>query len=223
MPRPSRPQFDPADDLTTAVNIDLNSALADLQRQRTASPIIRPSKAADVEKLIDQSYPHGGDSLEQLVRQISNATERYPRRNTHPGFFGWVAPSGLPSDPLAHAMVSVLNENVGGYWSSPVGTTIEKTVIRWLADLVEFPQQSQGVFMSGGSMANMCGIASACARRFGAEFRSRGLAAFSGSSAPVIICSQAAHFSIRRAAVMLAIVTWRHKDNFQRLIGAERV
>jgi len=207
MPRPSRPQFDPADDLTTAVNIDLNSALADLQRQRTASPIIRPSKAADVEKLIDQSYPHGGDSLEQLVRQISNATERYPRRNTHPGFFGWVAPSGLPSDPLAHAMVSVLNENVGGYWSSPVGTTIEKTVIRWLADLVEFPQQSQGVFMSGGSMANMCGIASACARRFGAEFRSRGLAAFSGSSAPVIICSQAAHFSIRRAAVMLGIGT----------------
>jgi len=104
-------------------------------------------------------------------------------------------------------MVSVLNENVGGYWSSPVGTTIEKTVIRWLADMVEFPEESQGVFMSGGSMANMCGIASACAKRFGGEFRSRGLAAFSVESRPVIICSQAAHFSIRRAAIMLGIGT----------------
>ena len=157
--------------------------------------------------LIDQDYPAGGDSLEQLVAQISHATGRYPRRNTHPGFFGWVAPSGLPSDPLAHAMVSVLNENVGGYWSSPVGTTIEKTVIRWLADLVDFPAQAQGVFMSGGSMANMCGIASACAKRFGAEYRSQGLAAFSKESRPVIICSRAAHFSIRRAAIMLGIGT----------------
>lgn len=204
---PERPGLDPADDLTAAADIDLNAALSGLQRQRSAAPIIRPSRAVDVAALLDQSYPEGGDTLEQLVARISHATERYPRRNTHPGFFGWIAPSGLPSDALAHAMVSVLNENVGGYWSSPVGTTIEKTVIRWLADLVEFPAQSQGVFMSGGSMANMCGIASACAKRFGAEFRSRGLAAFSVESRPVIICSQAAHFSIRRAAIMLGIGT----------------
>jgi len=201
------PHLDPDDDLTGSAEIDLSAALKDLQQQRTRSPIIRPSRAADVAALIDQSYPQGGDSLEQLVTQISEATDRYPRRNTHPGFFGWIAPSGLPSDPLAHAMVSVLNENVGGYWASPVGTTIEKTVIRWLADLVDFPAEAQGVFLSGGSMANMCGIASACAIRFGAEFRSRGLAAFSAESRPVIICSRAAHFSIRRAAVMLGIGT----------------
>ena len=207
MSSPCRPFLDPADDLTAPVTIDLNSVVADLQRQRDQAPIVRASKAADVEKLIDQSFPRGGDSLEQLAEQIRDATERYPRRNTHPGFFGWVAPSGLPCDPLAHAMVSALNENVGGYWASPVGTTIEKTVIRWLADLVDFPQPAHGVFLSGGSMANMCGIASACARRFGAEFRSRGLAACSGDCIPVIICSEAALFSIRRAAVMLGIGT----------------
>jgi aromatic-L-amino-acid decarboxylase len=203
----SRPRLDPADDLTKTAAIDLNAALADLQSQRTMTPIIRPSRAVDVAALIDHSFPQGDDSLEQLVEQISRATKRYPRRNTHPGFFGWIAPSGLPSDPLAHAMVSLLNENVGGYWASPVGTTIEKTVIRWLADLVEFPEESQGVFMSGGSMANMCGIASACAKRFGPLFRSQGLAAFSLESRPVILCSRAAHFSIRRAAVILGIGT----------------
>jgi glutamate/tyrosine decarboxylase-like PLP-dependent enzyme len=207
MTKIERPTLAATDDLTEATDIDLNAALSPLIEQRIQSPIIRPSRAADVAALLDLSHPAGGDSLEQLVAQISHATERYPRRNTHPGFFGWVAPSGLPSDPLAHAMVSVLNENVGGYWASPVGTTIEKTVIRWLADLVDFPQQAQGVFMSGGSMANMCGIAAACAKRFGADFRKQGLAAFSRESLPVIICSNAAHFSIRRAAIMLGIGT----------------
>ncbi len=207
MTRPYRPSLASTDDLTQATDIDLNAALAPLIEQRHLAPIIRPSTVADVTALIDESFPQGGDSLEQLVAQISNATERYPRRNTHPGFFGWIAPSGLPSDPLAHAMVSVLNENVGGYWASPVGTTIEKTVIRWLADLVDFPQESEGVFLSGGSMANMSGIASAFAKRFGPEYRAKGLCSFSQESKPVIICSQAAHFSIRRAAVMLGIGT----------------
>jgi len=207
MTKNNRPILAASDDLNEAVELDLNAALAPLLAQRSQAPIIRPSRAADVAELIDQNYPQEGESLEQLVAQINHVTERYPRRNVHPGFFGWVAPSGLPSDPLAHAMATVLNENLIGYWASPVGITIEKTVIRWLADLVDFPAESQGVFMSGGSMANMCGIASACAKRFGAKFRSQGLAAFSGDSRPVIICSRAAHFSIRRAAVMLGIGT----------------
>jgi len=207
MTRPLRPSLASTDDLTQATDIDLNAALSPLIEQRSRSPIIRSSTAADVAALIDQSFPRGGESLEHLVEQITNATEQYPRRNTHPGFFGWVAPSGLPSDPLAHAMVSVLNENVGGYWASPVGTTIEKTVIRWLADLMHFPQQSEGVLLSGGSMANMSGIASALAKRFGPGYREQGLAAFSQAAKPVILCSQAAHFSIRRAAVMLGIGT----------------
>ena len=207
MTRPSRPSLASTDDLTQTVDIDINTALSPLIEQRTHSPIIRPSPAEQVTALIDESFPQGGESLEHLVAQITNANEEYPRRNTHPGFFGWVAPSGLPSDPLAHAMVSVLNENVGGYWASPVGTTIERTVIRWLAELIQFPQQSEGVLLSGGSMANMSGIASACAKRFGPDYRKQGLAAFSRDSEPVVICSQAAHFSIRRAAVMLGIGT----------------
>jgi len=37
MPNPDRPCLNPADDLTTPATIDLNAALSDLQRQRTAA------------------------------------------------------------------------------------------------------------------------------------------------------------------------------------------
>jgi glutamate/tyrosine decarboxylase-like PLP-dependent enzyme len=206
MQQSQRPALAPGDDLSVAADVDIDAALAELIRQRTESPIIRPSLAADVGELIGSDFPaRGGDSLDSLVAQITRATNRYPRRNTHPGFFGWIAPSGLPSDPLAHAIVSVLNENVGGYWASPVGTTVERTVIRWLAELAAFPPEAEGVLLSGGSMANMTGIASAFAKRFGPQYRNRGLCAFGRDSAPVIVCSRAAHFSIRRAAAMLGI------------------
>lgn len=202
-----RPRLAPSDDLSAAADIDINAVIRPLIEQRYRSPIIRPSKAADVATLIDESFPEGGESIEQLVTRITDAMDQYPRRNTHPGFFGWIAPSGLPSDPLAHAMVSVLNENLGGYWSSPVGTTIEKTVIRWLADLAGFPQQAEGVLLSGGSISNMAGIASALAKLYGPEYREKGLCALGKTAPPVILCSRAAHFSIRRAAVMLGVGT----------------
>lgn len=200
-----RPDFSPDDDLNQSLDIDFNAALSNLIDQRGESPIVRPSNQTDVRALLDTSYPEGGDSLQQLVDQITQTAARYPRRNTHPGFFGWVAPSGVPTDTLAHAMVAALNQNVGGYWSSPVGTTVEQTVIRWLIDLVDFPEKSEGILLSGGSLANMTGIASALSYRFGADYRDRGLGAFTGSQKPVVICSQAAHFSIRRAVAMLGI------------------
>ncbi len=204
MSRPPRPVLAEADDLTAAVDIDISGAIEALVEQRTQSPIVRPSKAADVAALVDASFPGGGEPLPQLVEQITRANNAYPRRNTHPGFFGWVAPSGLPSDPLAFAMVGAINENVGGYWSSPLATTIERILVRWLADLAGMPAQSEGLLLSGGSIANMTGIASALARRLGPDYRTRGLAG-TGAAAPVILCSSATHFSVRRAAVLLGL------------------
>ena len=204
MPIP-RPLLDPADTISEPADVDYNALLEPLLAQRLKSPIIRPSTAEKVRALIDTRFPQGGDSLEQLAEQITVATERYPRRNTHPGFFGWVAPSGLPSDALANAMVSVLNENVGGYWASPVGTTIERTVIGWLAEITGFPESAEGVLLSGGSMANMTAIAAALSRRYGTDYRQRGLTAFSEADSPRIICSRETHFSIRRAVGMLGL------------------
>ncbi|MCP4389211.1 MAG: aminotransferase class V-fold PLP-dependent enzyme [Gammaproteobacteria bacterium] len=207
MTSPQRPQLAPTDDLSAAASIDISAAIAPLLEQRYRSPIVRPSKADDVASLIDERFPHQGEPLEQLIEQITSAFERYPRRNTHPGFFGWVAPSGLPSDPLAHAMTCALNENLIGYWSSPVGTTIEKTVVRWLADLVGLPPQSEGILLSGGSLSNLSGIASALTKFCGPGYRERGLSAFSADSRPVILCSAAAHFSIRTAVAVLGLGT----------------
>ena len=205
MNQPPRPVLDAVDDLTAAVDIDISEALRGIIAQRVQSPINPPSRAADISAMIAEDFPEGGDTLDQLVELITRATGRFPRRGTHPGFFGWLAPSGLPSDPLAHAVVAALNTNVVGYMGSPVGTMIERAVIRWLAELAGFPPQAEGVLLSGGSMGNMSGIASALARHYGPEYRNRGLGALARDAQPLIVCSREAHFSIRRAAVMLGV------------------
>ena len=195
------------DELTNAPDIDYNAILAPLVAQRGSDPILRAPMASDVESLVNTQRPETGNDLNELLDEINHAFETYPRKNTHPGFFGWIAPSGLPTDPLTHAIVAAINDNVGGFWSAPVGTVIEKSVVRWLAELAGMPAYTEGILISGGSMANMTAIAAALADRFGEDYRKRGLLATGGSEHVVIICSQAAHFSIRRAAAMLGVGT----------------
>jgi aromatic-L-amino-acid/L-tryptophan decarboxylase len=193
-------------DLTKDLDVDLNSILALFSSQRLKSPIVRHSTEQQISDFIGSEFPEVGTSnFESLVNLLNDVTDTYPRRNTHPGFFGWIAPSGLPTDPVANAIVASLNENVGGYKASPVGTTIEKQVISWMAEFAGFPIDSEGVLLSGGSMANTTAMAGALAHRFGPDYYHQGLAAFQAEGKPVVICSKATHFSIKRAAVMLGI------------------
>jgi aromatic-L-amino-acid decarboxylase len=206
MTDPTKPILSDDCDLTKDLDIDLNSILALFSSQRLKSPIVRPSTQRQITEFIGSDFPETGTpDFESLVKLLNDVTDTFPRRNTHPGFFGWVAPSGLPTDPVANAIVASLNENVGGYKASPVGTTIEKQVISWLAELAGLPLNSEGVLLSGGSMANTTAMASALAHRFGPDYYHQGLAAFQVEGKPVVICSKATHFSIKRAAVMLGI------------------
>src|SRR5579871_3392716 len=75
-------------------------------------------------------------------------------------FFGYVQGSGDPVAALGDLMASVLNQNMTAWRSSPAGVTIERTVVRWLADSVGCHGFS-GTLTGGGSAANLMGLAMA--------------------------------------------------------------
>jgi len=49
-------------------------------------------------------------------------------------FFGYVLGSGEPVAALADLLASVLNQNVTAWRSAPAAVTIERQVVRWIAD-----------------------------------------------------------------------------------------
>jgi len=54
-------------------------------------------------------------------------------------------------------------------------TLVELQVIKWLAEVMEFPLQSSGIMASGGTMANVIGLAVARNARAGFDLRQHGL------------------------------------------------
>ena len=130
------------------------------------------------------------DFVEQLLRNQSNF-------NKHPRFWGFVVGTGSPSGMLADMLASGLNVNmVGGPLAS---TMLEMQVTAWMKGLLGFSAEAGGILVSGGSMANLLGLA--VARNTKAEETKR-LGARRGMT---VYGSEEMHVCVQKAVEMLGI------------------
>ncbi|MGZ6071766.1 MAG: pyridoxal-dependent decarboxylase, partial [Myxococcaceae bacterium] len=115
------------------------------------------TSGAAVSAVFDGPVPEDGlgpaalDALAQVV-----ALSRAPS----PRFFGYVLGSGEPVGAIADLLASVLNQNVTAWRSAPAAVTIERVVVRWLAESIGCPGFT-GSLTGGGSSANLMGLAMA--------------------------------------------------------------
>ena len=72
-------------------------------------------------------------------------------------FFGYVQGPGEPVAALGDLAASIINQNMTAWRSSPSGVTIERTVVRWLAQAVGCAGFF-GTLTGGGSAANLMGL-----------------------------------------------------------------
>jgi glutamate/tyrosine decarboxylase-like PLP-dependent enzyme len=141
----------------------------------------------------------GGDAPEQgrgagVVDLLRGVVEGVRVQNGR--FLGYVLGSGEPAGAAADLLASVLNQNLTAWRSSPAGATLERTVVRWLAEAIGCGGFS-GSLTGGGSSANLMGLAMAREARAPANER--------GGAAGVVYASEQAHMSIGKAVALLGL------------------
>ncbi len=148
---------------------------------------------SDTERIFNTELPLDGigpasfESLRDIIRMS---------RPNSPRFFGYVFGSGLPVGALGDFAASVLNQNVTAWRSAPAAATIEKTVVRWLAEAIGC-SDFQGNLTNGGSSANLMAL---CMAR-----EAKSPANELGNQGGIIYCSEEAHMSIPKAARLLGL------------------
>jgi glutamate/tyrosine decarboxylase-like PLP-dependent enzyme len=163
--------------------------IADLDARRTVSPTSAASTAA----AFDLPLPEDGigeaviDDLEQISQHLRAPTGRR---------LPYVIGSGDPIGALGDFYASLVNQNVTAWRSAPAAVAIERTVVRWLASAVGC-DGFDGLFTSGGSLANV--MALAMARESGAPANE------DGAQTCVVYASNEIHMSIPRAVALLGI------------------
>jgi aromatic-L-amino-acid decarboxylase len=154
------------------------------------------TSGTESERLFSVPLPERGLGAEALVA-LRDVMEHARVQNGR--FFGYVQGPGEPMAALGDLFASVLNQNMTAWRSSPSGITIERTVVRWLAEAVGC-KGFYGTLTGGGSPANLMGLA--MAREAKTPANEHGLW---GANAGVIYASEQVHMAVPKAVAMLGI------------------
>ena len=148
---------------------------------------------AAVDKILSAEIPFDGmgqAAFDLLPQVFENSRPASPR------FFGYVFGSGEPISALGQFASAVLHQNATAWRSGPSANTIERTVIRWLAEAIGCGGFS-GSLTLGGSMANLMALCMAREAKFPANE--------TGVQGGIIYCSTEAHMSNAKAAALLGL------------------
>src|SRR6185295_3753442 len=159
-------------DVTEDVLREISSQVTKLVSEYIATISERPVRAENyagkTTAEIDTELSAEGLPLEQLLAEC-RAIMDLSRHNGHPRFFGYVASPSTPIGAYGDLIASALNANITCWRSGPAGTELERMVVRWLGSLINYDREANGLFTSGGSMANMIALLIASRRKSGAD------------------------------------------------------
>ena len=115
--------------------------------------------AADVVARLAEDAPSPA-TLEELLADLRDAGD-VGFNQLHPGFFGYVPPTGLAITAIADFLGAIQSRYVGLTGPSPALAQLESNALRWVADVFSMPPETRGVFTSGGSTATFSAMVAA--------------------------------------------------------------
>jgi glutamate/tyrosine decarboxylase-like PLP-dependent enzyme len=164
-------------------------------------PVFRPVPREVAEGLVQAPPPAGGENIDSILAEFTEKIAAYPMGNGHPRFFAWVNSPPTPAGVFADALASALGPSVAG--GNHAAVWVEHAVLGWFRQLLGLPANSAGLLVSGGSMANLTGLAVARHVKSGIDVRADGL---QGIDRPLTLyMGEEGHGCIRKAAELLGI------------------
>src|SRR5947208_10951509 len=163
--------------------------LGDLRDRR----VYRRMSSREIRERLEPAMPIKGIDFDDLLKVFRETIVPFSRQNAHPRMFGYVQSPGTPLAAFADLLASMLNANLTVWRSAPAPVELERLTIDWIRQILGFNAEAGGLFVSGGSMANLAAIAAARQAKDYSSDRLR------------IYASSETHFSVAKAAALLGI------------------
>jgi glutamate/tyrosine decarboxylase-like PLP-dependent enzyme len=147
---------------------------------------------AEIKARLSGGVPEHGRPPEEVLESVRADVFSAMAHLQHPRFFAFVPSPSNFVGVLADALAAGMNPFMGSWAVAAGPAQIELNMIEWLRKVCELPEGAGGLFVSGGSMANLTALAAA--RHVRLSDRVEGA---------TIYCSDQAHSSIDRALRVL--------------------
>jgi aromatic-L-amino-acid decarboxylase len=155
-------------------------------------PVTRRADRPTLDKELRKPPPMKGNDPEDVLREVQRVVFSNMMHVDHPRYFAFIpSPSNFVS-VMADALAAGFNVFSGTWLEASGPTEIELVTIDWLRQMCGLPDTTGGLFVSGGSVANLTALA--VAREIKLRNRIPGA---------VVYCSDQTHSSIDRGLRIL--------------------
>lgn len=135
--------------------------LIEHQEALPKQPFARSPSNKELSAIIDDQLPINGQDIFKILSHLEQDVLSNLSHTNHPRFFSFVPSPGNFIAAIADTLASGYNVFSGHWLSGPGAAKVELVTINWLLKLCGFPQTGGGLFVSGGSMANLSALATA--------------------------------------------------------------
>jgi len=162
-------------------------------------PVLSRATPGQVEKALPAQPPRTGESVDLWLKDLEDIILPGVTHWNHPGFLAYFGITGSGPGILGELVSGALNVN-GMLWKTcPALTELEQVVLRWYASALGLPSSWFGMFTDTASTSTLVALAAA-REATGLDVRQEGL---SGKPPLVMYCSEEAHSSVDKAALVL--------------------
>lgn len=117
-----------------------------------------PNRAAG---LLNHQIQENGASMEHLLSLLETYVDKDGLNATGGKHMAYIPAGGLFTGAIGDFLGAVTNRYAGVFFANPGAVRMENMLIRWMRDLVGFPETTAGHLASGGSIASLSAIVSA--------------------------------------------------------------
>jgi aromatic-L-amino-acid/L-tryptophan decarboxylase len=126
-----------------------------------SKPVMRVSPRVELEAELREPLPEESTPVDALLDQLRRVVWPNIGNVQHPRFFAFIpSPSNFVS-VMADALAAGFNPFAGNWLEGSGPAQIELVTIDWLREMCGLPETAGGLFVSGGSMANLTALAAA--------------------------------------------------------------
>src|SRR6478672_7750814 len=123
----------------------------------------------ELEQALREPLPESGRNPADVIERLTRHVFTNMCHVDHPRFFAFVPSPGNFAGAMADALASGFNPFVGTWLAGSGPAELELVTLDWLREMCGLPETAGGLFVSGGSMANLTALAVAREQKLGDE------------------------------------------------------